>query len=330
MPDLIDLARQFSAAAEKRDMAALARLTSAYGRMYRRLEGQIEALAQQIGGGQMTTGQLARLTRFNSLMSQIEDELGNYSVVLDNELSAAAEDAMNRALKDSRNLINTAAQQSGIAAGFNALPTRAVTQLLGFLADNSPLFQRLSQLAPFHAAEIRALFVEGVGLGWNPRKIAAAIRRQFGMSLTDALRMTRTAQLYAYRETTRANYVASDLVVGWQWMAHLGSPRTCMSCISKSGQIFPKTQRLNDHHNGRCVAIPVIRNRDPFLSETEGVDWFNRQSATIQRERMGPRFWEAWQAGKFGLEDISHEVDNDVYGPMWQVTTLKELLGMRA
>ena len=131
---------------------------------------------------------------------------------------------------------------------------------------------RIAQLAPYHANAIRDLFTEGVGLGWNPRKIALMIRRNgFGMSLTDALRMTRTAQIYSYREATRANYVASDVVTGWQWMAHVSDPRTCMSCIAKSGTVYPKGTPLNDHHNGRCTMLPVVLGRTP-ISETDGPD----------------------------------------------------------
>ena len=52
MPDLLTLARQYAAAAERRDMEALKRLIRAYRRMYTRLASQIEALAEQIGGGQ--------------------------------------------------------------------------------------------------------------------------------------------------------------------------------------------------------------------------------------------------------------------------------------
>ena len=46
----------------------------------------------------MTTGQLARLTRFKSLMTQIETELHDYGIVLKNELSASADDVVSRAL----------------------------------------------------------------------------------------------------------------------------------------------------------------------------------------------------------------------------------------
>lgn len=324
---LLTLAQQYAAAAEARDTAALVRLVRAYQRMYSRLAMQIEMLAEQVGNGAMTTGQLARLTRFKSLMSQIETELSNYSVVVTNELSDSAEAALTRALSDSRNLINTAAREAGITAGFNSLPKQTVIRLLGFLQDGSPLMQRLATLAPYHAEAMRELFIDGVGLGWNPRKIAAALRKQFGVSLTDALRMTRTAQVYSYREATRANYVASEIVVGWQWMANLSSPRTCMACISLSGRVFPTKAGLNDHYNGRCTMLPVIRNRDPFISESEGVDYFNGLPESEQAKRMGPKFYEQYKAGKFTLKDMPREVDDDVYGKMWTTTPLKVLMG---
>jgi hypothetical protein len=76
--------------------------------------------------------------------------------------------------------------------------------------------------------------------------------------------------------------------------------------------------------------LPVIRNRDPFIKETDGADWFNAQSETDQRARMGPKFYEQYKAGKFAWNDMSREVSDDVYGKMWQRTPLKDLIGARA
>jgi hypothetical protein len=147
------------------------------------------------------------------------------------------------------------------------------------------------------------------------------------MSLTDALRMTRTAQIYSYREATRANYVASEVVTGWQWMAHVSDPRTCMSCIRMSGRIFPTKDALNDHHNGRCTMLPVIRNRDPFIKETDGKDYFNSLSEADQRARMGSEFHKAYKQGYFKFEELSWQRNDEVYGPMWQRRPLWNLLG---
>jgi SPP1 gp7 family putative phage head morphogenesis protein len=326
MPDtLLTIAQRLSIASARKDADALMRLLSAYRRMYSRLAGQIELLAERVGDGQMSTGQLARLTQWQSLRGQIEGELSDFGAYTKGELSNSAQAAIERALRDSRQLIS-AGSDGAITVGFGALNAAQVERLLTFLAPNSALFRRLTQLAPVNAQGIADLFAEGVGLGWNPRKIAAAIRKQFGMALVDALRMTRTAQLYAYRETTRASYIESGVVDSWQWMAALNNPNVCMSCVRMHGTIHPNTERLNDHHNGRCVMLPIVRGFGNPINET-GEQWFARQSEADQIGMMGREYHKAFKQGYFQFGELSRVVTNDVYGPMRNTTPLWQLLG---
>ncbi len=325
--ELIMLAEQFAAVAAKRDAAALARITRAYGSMYKRLIAQVEDLANVAAADELSRGQLARLSRYNALIGQIESELSDIASFTKTELSGNAEAAVTKALSDSRALVNVAVRQAGVTAAFNTLPRGAVMQLLGFLQPNSPLLKRLKELAPYHSQAIADLFLDGIGLGWNPRKIAAAIRKQFGMALVDALRMTRTAGLYAYRETNRASYIANaDVVEGWYWLAAINNPNVCPSCLRMHGTFHPNTERLNDHHNGRCTMLPAVKGFGNPIQQT-GVEIFNSMSDAEQRALLGRDYHAALKDGLYSFEDISREVDNDVYGPMRSVTPLWQLLG---
>jgi hypothetical protein len=328
MPDdILKLAEQFSLAAAKRDAAAMGRISRAYISMYRRLVGQIEAIAEQAGGGQMTTGQLARLTRFNDLMAQIENELDDFARYTKVELSTAAQESIAKALSDSRRLIMTGAQAAQLDVSFNTLSSGVVTRLLGFLQDGSPLFERLSKMPGVNAADFRQTFIDGVGLGWNPRKIVAKMQIKNGQALTDALRMTRTANNYAYREATRATYVANpDIVQGWIWMAAINNPNTCMSCISMHGTRHTNDEVLNDHFNGRCTMLPIVEGFENPLKQN-GEQWFNSQSEADQRAMMGPEKYQAYKDGKFSFEQLSRETENDTYGMMKTETPLKDLIG---
>jgi hypothetical protein len=325
--DIYALAEQLATAAAKRDGVVLVRIARAYVAMYNRLIGQIEAMAIEVGNNQLTTGQLARLTRFNSLMGQIEGELSDFTSYVKTELSVSAQATIAAALNDSRSLVTASLAGSGVNVAFNTLPTETVMKLLGFLQTTSPLYARLAQLAPTNAEALRQLFIDGVGLGWNPRKIAAAMRKQFGANLTDALRMTRTAQNYAYREATRANYMANpNVVTGWYWMAAIHNPNTCIGCIRMHGTFHTVNERLNDHHNGRCAMVPAVKGFASPIKQT-GEEWFNALPESEQIAYMGRDYHAAWKQGRFAFGDISREYDNDVYGPMRGVTTLHELLG---
>lgn len=326
MPDsVVALAAQNRAALLRQDAKALKPLIEAYGRMYRRLQDQIDALALEIAGRRPTKSELLTMTRYQSLIGDIREELSAFSKITQNAIGGAADVAMNSALKDSSRLVQAAAAQAGITAKFTSLPKTAVENLLGFLDRDGPLYAKLKQMAPSVADQVSERMVEGIGLGWNPKKLANELRTSFGVGLTDALRTTRTAQLYAYREASRANYVAnSKVVTGWVWTADIGgNPAPCASCISQHGTVHDLDETLNDHHNGRCAALPVVKGRNPI--EESGESWFNQLSPEKQREILGPGKHDALSEGRFSFGDLSAAHPDDVYGSMRSVATLAEL-----
>jgi SPP1 gp7 family putative phage head morphogenesis protein len=167
--------------------------------------------------------------------------------------------------------------------------------------------------------------LEGVAQGFNPRKIAEEIQGAFGGGLTDALRNTRTVQLYAYRDSARANYMASDgIVTGWVWFAELDAD-VCEACAAEHGSIHDLDETLDGHYNCRCAALPYIEGLTGDISS--GEDWFNGLSESDQAAWMGPGKYDAWQQGKFEFGDLSKVVPNDVFGPMTVPSTLGELVG---
>lgn len=322
MPTVLELAQQYRAALERQDTAALNRLIRAYGAVYRRLEAQIELLARDIAEGELTRGQVLRLARYKSLVGDIRRELIQFQGYLGTELDDAARAAIGRGASDALGLLNAAAEGAGLSAQFNRLPSRAIQQLLAFLDPSGPLYERIAKLAGSNADKVANTILELVGIGKGPRAIASAIRDALGGGLTDALRLTRTAQLYAYREANRANYLANaDVVQGWVWYAELDD-KTCPSCIAQHGSIHPLTETLNDHHNGRCAMIPLV-GESPVAGT--GKDWFESLSESQQKAILGPGRFEAFKAGKFEFGSLSAVRQDDVYGPMRVAASLKDL-----
>ena len=172
-----------------------------------------------------------------------------------------------------------------------------------------------------------------IGLGDSPRitaaKLAGAFESALGRGLTDALRITRTAQLYSYREAARANYAAnSDVVTGWYWIADMeGDPEPCLSCIAQNGTRHELDESLSDHDNGRCAMVPEVLGNNPIDNMQTGEDWFNGLSEDQQRSIMGPGKFDAWQAGKFDFGQLSRLQDHPTWGQVWSETPLKDLVG---
>ena len=322
---LLDLARKYRAQLEAQDEAALQRLVRAYALMYSRLEGKVDALLLEIERDGVGASGVAKLARYKSLMRQIDEEVSQYAAYLKTEIGMSTDAAVQSGLKHSYQLAMELVKEAGISATMQTLPTNAIKTLLGFLSEGSPLYDRIGELAGVQAGRVRDVLLEGLGLGYGPRKTASMIQDAFGQGLTDALRMTRTADLWSYREAARANYNAnSDIVSGWTWTAEKDGD-TCAACLAEDGGIHGLDEQLDGHFNCRCAALPYVEG----LSEIpqSGSDWFDVQTEDTQRGILGAGKYEAWKSGKFSLSDVVDRAENDTYGQMVREKSLKELVG---
>ena len=325
---LIDLANANRAALIRNEAAAQKRIIAAYKSLYDRLQGKIDALLLEIGDGPITAGQLVRMERYKALITQTAEELTAFQALTRNELEALVAYGVTSGQRDARNLLSTAATGGpGVAAQFNVLPKGTIETLLGFLDPEGPLYGKLAQMAPTYADLISKTILDSVGLGYNPRKTARLLTADFGLPLTDSLRMMRTVQLWSYRESNRATYLANaELLDGWVWYAELDSD-TCMSCVAQHGTVHPLDEPLDDHHNGRCAPIPLVKGFDAIAKPDDGLAWFEKQSETAQRAQMGRGKFEAWKDGKFDFAALSVQRPDDVYGLMRTEAALKDLVG---
>jgi hypothetical protein len=317
----------------RRDAARATDLVRAYGLIWRDLQGQVEDLGRLIEAGE----DKARLrSRVRQMQAQIEAEIRRYAAYADQQVTRAIQEAIAQANKDSGALVRAGYGEAGdmvIKGAFNQLATEAVENALGMLGADSPLRHRMEErLGEPVAKGVADKLLEGIALGWNPNKIQAALRKAFGAGLEWSIRATRTAEIWAYREATRASYVAnSHLVQGWVWSA-AHDLRTCISCIALDGTVHPVTEVLNDHHQGRCTARPkLVDPRElglpgPVHVEPEPArDWFGKLSPAAQREMMGGEMWELWHSGKVGWNDLSAEYRDEVYGPMRRAPSVRDL-----
>jgi hypothetical protein len=376
MPELtaLLLAEQYRSQLLSRERAAAVRLTNAYGAIYSRLKVQIDSLTAELDTlqkrGELSVWKVGKLSRLKALKGQILDEMQRYSAVVGNEMDLSARAAVAAAQQNGYHVVQAALPgvpeiDARIMANWQRLDPAAVESMLGFLSPQGKLKQGLqTEFGPAIADGVEQKLIDSVAFGYNPRKTATAIVQQLGIGLVSALRTTRTAQLMAYRESTRAAYMANpEIVKGWRWHAARDS-RTCMGCIAMDGTLHKPDERLNDHWNGRCTMIPVTLDysdlglkvpprvpTDQWLAsqpedkqrqylgkrydawksgETRfsesAADWFKRQPEAAQKEQMGKGRYEAWKAGQFDLKDMSMLVPDTIWGNMRVATPLKLLV----
>lgn len=304
-----------------------------------------------------------RLTNINRRIDQAVRELPTNPSPDDRAVIATLEDMqrdITRELNLMRDVLNDAgrqAQAQGAAEGFSAgvrmlerggldvtfgLPEVNTIQR-GVNIVESPAFQdAVGRFGAYHGQVISDELMAGIQQGVNPRvtanRIQAALGKKNAMPMVDAVRLTRTTQLYAARLGQRDLFKSfGDRVTGWIWSANLGNPRTCIGCIVQHGTFHPVTEVLNDHHSGRCAPSPVtpkwvdLGYVDAIENEPEtlGITWFAQQPPDVQRQYMGSARWIAWKEDRFRLADIVTTYDDPIYGQMRRPAQLNQLVTNR-
>ena len=318
----------------RQEDAATRRLISAYGAAYQRVGAQIEALQDSLTGKPITPGQATKLAQLRALKEQIATEVDRFGIVASNELRQATQQAIKLGLNHSTGLVDAhfASPQAkqALAARFNQLVPEQVETMLGFLSPNSPLHTGLvNNLGSAVAENVSQNLVDGITRGFNPNKTAAIIRREMGVGLAWAINTVRTANLWSYREATRANYVAnSDVVSGWTWYAQLDG-RVCGNCLSQHGSHHSLDDTLNGHHQCRCTMLPDV----PLAAKLgisqpaveSGETWFAAQPEEDQRSILGPGMWTAWKDNAVGFDQFHSTYEHPAYGTMQRMPTMAEL-----
>lgn len=320
--DLTPIIAKQRAAVIKADQDNLDRLSSAFAAMFNRaIQARIEAFELALAQlEEPTVAEIKRLPQYKAMLEAMGKELDRYTVYIETAIGIAAGESVSMGLVDSAALVTTLT-----GANYAGLQPNVVQQLLKFLDPSSPLYARLAKITDSTLDAVIKTIIDGAGSGFNPRKIASLVQDAFARGLTDALRNMRTVQIWSYRESARANYIATDgIVQGWIWFAELDTD-VCMSCVAQHGSVHPLTETLDDHDNGRCSPIPYI----PDLSDEvqAGQAWFESQSDAIQRTMMGNARWDAWKAGKFEFAQLSQQHEDERYGTMRYEASLKSLVG---
>lgn len=343
MPTVIETADIFRGQLARLESAATSDLLAAYRGVTNRLEDKLTVLQSKFevleALGRLTPENVRKLATWSSLLNQIEDEVTKYGGYVDTQNRVAAQKSIDLAGKHSQQLTQTYFNDNpSLTKAFNAtwdrLPNESVETLIGFLQQDSQLSQNLNRtLGTSAATNFSNKLIEGIALGYNPNKINQLINQTLSEPLTWSLNSVRTTQNYAYRESTRANYLNNtEILGGWKWYAALDG-RVCLSCVNQHGKDFPLNARLNDHHQGRCTQIPLLDKPERFGLKApaieKGEDWFNKLPKAEQIQRMGQDRHAAYKAGKFKFKDLSETYQNDTFGEMLKERSLKSLLAKK-
>ena len=325
--DIYQLADGFRRQLLANERRAATAMAQEYGRVWKRIQGEIHDIYQELYQTGLTDNLTYRLARIDELRVQVEAEIGRFAQYAEGEITGQERQAVTDALAHSEQLVR--AQLPEAMIGWVRLPAGALENLVGVLQDGSPLADLLAELGPDAARLVSDGLIQGLALGLGAAEIAREIRAGLGGNLVRALRIARTETLRAYREASRAAYQANnDLVAGWVWRSGRNR-RTCGACWAMDGTFHTLDEMLDGHPNCRCYMVPVVRGKPNIALRKNGVEAFNELWQVEQLAVLGPAKFTAFQDGAITLTDLVGRRFDARWGSMRYEKSLIEIFGKR-
>ena len=324
-PAVVQAIQDHRAALLAREASAMQAQATAWLRVEQTLQAQVDALAYELANtATPSMGQLTRSRRYRALMEQTRAELAKYADYLEPRIRSGQADMITLALQHSAQAVNNVATEAGMVVNFDRLPVSAVNNMVGLAGDGSPLRAVLADASRVGPDAMAQTLVDGIALGKNPIAVARqAMRMGLGQSFTRMQAIARTEQLRVYRETSLQSYANSNVVIGYRRLS-ARDDRVCPACLMADGRVYRIDEGFDEHPNGRCSMIPILRNVPPTQFQT-GQQWFREQPAATQRKILGAGRYDAWQAGRASLDDMVSRDWSDDWGGSLRATRVRDL-----
>lgn len=184
---------------------------------------------------------------------------------------------------------------------------------------------KLSDFPNAMRVQAQSIALRGITEGWSPTRTAGEITKSMQtLPAHAANQMVRTLQMHSYRTGQMINMQEnSDILESHIRIAALDD-RTCMACIALHGTELKLSERVDDHHQGRCTSIPIVKGRSRDIQT--GPEWFESLPEERQLKIAGPGKLEALKSGKIKWENMATSYSDPAYGRMIKEAALKDLI----
>lgn len=306
------------------------RLAQSYSRFIGVINEQIALLeAVNVAGSSAAAAEIRGLKEFQSVLTAELDKLAG--VITEESIL----------LQSSGGEIGYRIGLSGLDAGgistqFNQTVLERIQAGIKY-TDSRAFKERVRSFTRFHSKRVEDIVLTSIARGNTPAQTVALINKAIGTKgiQRDLERFTRTIHVYSSRRATQAIYEQQG-ITHWVWVANIGNPRTCYSCISMHGTKHSISDVLNDHHSGRCAMAPLTPTWESLGFGDGGTEpafqtgesWFDAQSEDTQQQILGKNAFDKYAAGSFDFnpETMSTTYNDPVYGTMRREKTLSEIL----
>ena len=214
--------------------------------------------------------------------------------------------------------------EAAINISFNSVPAGQISQLITSpLGGASGFEQALADLSARLLSRVRQTLTTGLIRGQSVPQVAKALQGPMQNLRWEAERIVRSEFTRTAAQSSLVQYQQNrDIIKSVQWVATLDA-RTCLQCGMLDGETWDSAAEaqipvMDTHPNCRCIVVPVIKDapglklppstRASFTGQvpetTKYAPWFRRQSATFQREVLGPTRYRLFKSGKLKLGDF--------------------------
>lgn len=320
MEEIIRLALFYKSALDNLNTAAVHDLANRYVGINNGLNAQVNQLLNEIAalGKTPTENWIRELQYYQSLQEQAINQLSGFSGDAYQYYYQQSSEAIKFGFAQARDLV-MASYPLETMAYFKGLPTPQIEALYSLV--NTDTVKRLfNSITPDAVSRIESTLFNGLAMGKPYKVIGDELAKIIQMPLSRAITITRTELNRAHRLSSLSFYQQYG-VKRYKRMASKG--HACMACLLLDGQIYSSEQMLEDHPNGACFMVPIVEGA-PEPEWEYGKDYFLRLSPEEQAQRMGAKYYEAWQSGQFKLEELTTIKENHIWGNTPQVKPLSE------
>lgn len=274
-------------------------------------------LEQLVAGEQVSRAQLLRSVRLRNALIVIADRLQALAAEAGVRVSGDLQAVIDAAGGAQASIIDSQLPPGALARLHLDTWTRVDPLQIAAIVHRSTqqITSATRPLAADAMAVMRRELIRGVAAGSNPRataqRMVSRARADFNGGLSRALVIARTETLDAHRAAAElAQAQHADVLAGWDWVAKLDS-RTCRSCWAQHGRLHPLDEPGPlDHQCGRCARVPVTKPwanlgfghmEEPPSVIPDATATFTALPESEQRQVLGRRGFDAWQAGGFPM-----------------------------
>lgn len=336
-------AAQFSAELEALETVRVNQMlgawTDAYWGVRQEMDTFLAKVAAAKAAGQPVSPAWAyQQQRLKNVLDAAKAQMALYAAHASSEVVAAQQAAIDAGVAHAEALARTAVADGlpGLAVDMARINPATLRAGVGFLADGTVLANHLAATMPADAAAaVRDALIRGLAMGRSQDWMVREATKALGLTHGRATTILRTESLRAYRQASRAEYLANaDVLGGWVWDAHLDA-RTCLACALMHGTEHPLDSTLDGHPRCRCAMVPRTRTWEelgagPGLPDTRppvrpGKAWLEAQTPEVQRAMMGRAKYDAWTDGAITLDDMVARSYSPAWGTMRTERSLRAI-----